>query len=67
MAKIYEYSRRPRAAELEAHRPVKAVLKDAEEIQKHLLAQDQAISDIVGRLEKMMSHEETTVSTSEPG
>jgi hypothetical protein len=27
--------------------------KDAEEIQKHLLAQDQAMSDIVSRLEKL--------------
>jgi len=30
-----------------------AVLKEAEEIQKHLLAQDQAITDIVTRLEKL--------------
>jgi hypothetical protein len=28
--------------------------KDAEEIQKHLMAQDQAISNIVERLEKLM-------------
>lgn len=31
-----------------------AVLKEAEEIQNHLLAQDKAISDIVARLEKLV-------------
>ena len=31
-----------------------AVLKEAEEIQKHLIAQDQEISLIVERLEKLM-------------
>jgi len=51
----------------DTYKDAEAVLKEAEEIQKHLLAQDQAISDIVDRLEKMMSHEETTGSTSEPG
>ena len=51
----------------DTYKDAEAVLKEAEEIQKHLLAQDQAISDIVDRLEKMMSHVETTGSTSEPG
>lgn len=38
----------------ETYKDAEAVLKEAEEIQKHLLAQDQAISDIVARLEKLM-------------
>jgi hypothetical protein len=38
----------------DTYKDAEAVLKEAEEIQKHLLAQDQAISDIVARLEKMM-------------
>jgi hypothetical protein len=38
----------------DTYKDAEAVLKEAEEIQKHLLAQDQAISDIVTRLEKMM-------------
>lgn len=37
----------------ETYKDAEAVLKEAEEIQKHLLAQDQAISDIVARLERM--------------
>ena len=42
----------------DTYKDAEAVLKEAEEIQKHLLAQDQAISDIIDRLEKMMSKEE---------
>ena len=42
----------------DTYKDAEAVLKEAEEIQKHLLAQDQAILDIVSRLEKMMSKEE---------
>jgi|SRR5579872_2452305 len=42
----------------ETYKDAEAVLKEAEEIQKHLLAQDQAISEIVARLEKL-----TTPST----
>ena len=38
----------------ETYKDAEAVLKEAEEIQKHLLAQDQAISDIVARLERLM-------------
>ena len=38
----------------DTYKDAEAVLKEAEEIQKHLLAQDQAISDIVARLEKLM-------------
>lgn len=38
----------------DTYKDAEAVLKEAEEIQKHFLAQDQAISDIVTRLEKMM-------------
>jgi type VI protein secretion system component VasK len=37
----------------ETYKDAEAVLKEAEEIQKHLLAQDQAISDIVARLERL--------------
>jgi len=38
----------------DTYKDAEAVLKEAEEIQKHLLAQDQAISDIVTRLERLM-------------
>ena len=38
----------------DTYKDAESVLKEAEEIQKHLLAQDQAISDIVARLEKLM-------------
>lgn len=38
----------------DTYKDAEAVLKEAEEIQKHLLAQDQAISDVVKRLEKLM-------------
>jgi Protein of unknown function (DUF1003) len=40
----------------DTYRDAEAVLKEAEEIQKHLMAQDEAISDIVTRLEQMMNH-----------
>ena len=51
----------------DTYKDAEAVLKEAEEIQKHLLAQDQAISDIVDRLEKMMSHEADKAPGNEPG
>jgi len=51
----------------DTYKDAEAVLKEAEEIQKHLLAQDQAISDIVDRLEKMMGHEEDSNPTGQPG
>ncbi|MFI5035430.1 MAG: DUF1003 domain-containing protein [Acidimicrobiales bacterium] len=38
----------------ETYKDAEAVLKEAEEIQNHLLAQDQAISDIVTRMERLM-------------
>jgi hypothetical protein len=38
----------------DTYKDAEAVLKEAEEIQNHLLAQDQAISDIVARLEKLI-------------
>jgi hypothetical protein len=38
----------------DTYKDAEAVLKEAEEIQKHLLAQDQAISEIVARLEKLV-------------
>jgi len=40
----------------DTYRDAEAVLKEAEEIQKHLIAQDEAISDIVTRLGQMMDH-----------
>jgi len=40
----------------DTYKDAEAVLKEAEEIQNHLLAQDQAISDIVARLEGLMAH-----------
>jgi len=39
----------------DTYKDAEAVLKEAEEIQNHLLAQDQAISDIVTRLESLMA------------
>lgn len=39
----------------DTYKDAEAVLNDAEEIQKHLLAQDTAITDIIDRLEKLMS------------
>jgi len=38
----------------DTYKDAEAVLKEAEEIQKHLLAQDKAISDIVARLERLV-------------
>jgi hypothetical protein len=38
----------------DTYKDAEAVLKEAAEIQQHLLAQDDAISDIVERLEKLM-------------
>ena len=40
----------------ETYKDAEAVLKESEEIQKHLLAQDQAISEIVTRLERLHEH-----------
>jgi len=40
----------------ETYKDAEAVLKESEEIQKHLLAQDQAISEIVARLERLYTH-----------
>ncbi|HEY1222518.1 MAG TPA: DUF1003 domain-containing protein [Acidimicrobiales bacterium] len=39
----------------DTYKDAEAVLKEAEEIQKHLLAQDEAITGIVDRLEKLTS------------
>ncbi len=44
----------------DTYKDAEAVLKESEEIQKHLLAQDKAISDILARLETLMGHEEKT-------
>lgn len=38
----------------DTYKDAEAVLKEAEEIQNHLLAQDQTISDIVARLERLV-------------
>jgi hypothetical protein len=38
----------------DTYKDAEAVLKEAEEIQKHLLAQDQAISDIITRLDAQL-------------
>ena len=38
----------------ETYKDAEAVLKEAEEIQKHLLAQDQAISNILDRIESIV-------------
>jgi hypothetical protein len=38
----------------ETYKDAEAVLKQSEEIQNHLLAQDKAISDIQDRMETMM-------------
>ncbi len=40
----------------ETYKDAEAVLKESEEIQKHLLAQDEAISQIVTRLEQLYAH-----------
>ncbi len=42
----------------DTYKDAEAVLKESEEIQKHLLAQDQAISDILDRLEKLTGQQE---------
>jgi hypothetical protein len=42
----------------DTYKDAEAVLKEAEEIQKHLLAQDEAISSIVERLEALTKGEE---------
>jgi type VI protein secretion system component VasK len=42
----------------DTYKDAEAVLKEAEEIQKHLLAQDEAISAIVERLGKLVGDEE---------
>ena len=39
----------------DTYKDAEAVLKESEEIQQHLLAQDQAISDILTRLEKLLA------------
>jgi uncharacterized membrane protein len=44
----------------DTYKDAEAVLKEAEEIQRHLLAQDDAITDIVNRLEKLMGGTTTT-------
>ncbi len=38
----------------DTYKDAEAVLKESEEIQNHLIAQDQAISDILTRLEKLL-------------
>jgi hypothetical protein len=43
----------------DTYKDAEAVLKEAEEIQKHLLAQDQAISNIVERIEALVAQLET--------
>src|ERR1700735_2022578 len=42
----------------ETYKDAEAVLKEGEEIQKHLLAQDAAISNILERLEALMAQQE---------
>ena len=44
----------------DTYKDAEAVLKESEEIQKHLLAQDQAISDILARLETVLAQPENT-------
>jgi hypothetical protein len=46
----------------DTYKDAEAVLKEAEEIQKHLLAQDEAITSIVERLEKLMGGTAATSS-----
>ncbi len=41
------------------YKDAEAVLKEAEEIQRHLLAQDEAISSIVERLEALAAERES--------
>jgi hypothetical protein len=42
----------------DTYKDAEAVLKESEEIQKHLLAQDAAISSILERLESLMAQQE---------
>lgn len=42
----------------DTYKDAEAVLKESEEIQKHLLAQDTAISNILERLEALMAQQE---------
>ena len=44
----------------DTYKDAEAVLKESEEIQKHLLAQDEAMSDILARLETLMAQQEKT-------
>jgi hypothetical protein len=44
----------------DTYKDAEAVLKESEEIQKHLLAQDEAISNILARLETLMDQQEKT-------
>ena len=44
----------------DTYKDAEAVLKESEEIQKHLLAQDEAISSILQRLETLMAPQEKT-------
>jgi len=43
----------------DTYKDAEAVLKEAEEIQNHLLAQDKAISDILTRIEKLVGNAES--------
>jgi hypothetical protein len=47
----------------ETYKDAEAVLKEAEEIQKHLLAQDEVITAIMDRLEKMIGEATTQPSS----
>lgn len=42
----------------DTYKDAEAVLKESEEIQKHLLAQDEAMSNILDRLEELTTHQE---------
>ena len=44
----------------DTYNDAEAVLKESEEIQKHLMAQDEAISNILQRLETLMAQQEKT-------
>ena len=46
----------------ETYKDAEAVLRESEEIQKHLLAQDEVISAIMARLEAMVGGDPTTPS-----
>ena len=46
----------------DTYKDAEAVLKEAEEIQKHLLAQDEAITSIMLRLEKLTGNAEATAT-----